>query len=59
MRRICIAVMIISIVLLLGTAGAIDQNTITFKQGVIQYSASIISGLIAWGLLVRHEGKGK
>ena len=54
--NICKIVLIASIIFIVGTIGAIDVGTVSFKDGVIRI---LISSAIAtvFGLLYRHECK--
>lgn len=55
MKKLFKVMLIAALILFLGTAGAVDQETITWETAIIQTTVSVILGLIGW--LGLNEGR--
>ena len=51
--------MIMSLVVIFGTAGASDQNQINIGQAILQCGIAMAAGLVSWFLFIRNERKQK
>ena len=46
MKRVYIAMIILAIVLYIGTSGALDHDTVTIRDALIQYGAALVLGVV-------------
>lgn len=58
-KRLYGAMMVVSIILLVGTAGAVDHDTVSWGMALIQAGLSLALGLIGWFGIRLEERRGR
>lgn len=46
MKRVYIAMIILAVVLYIGTSGALDHDTVTLRDAIVQYMAALVLGVV-------------